>query len=80
MKTYTVFGFYADNQQPWMEHASAKTPKQATVKAVKSLSDRNGGDLSNMFVIEVIEGTHQGCLLNEYVFTVNNIKKTNFSN
>lgn len=69
MKTYTVIGFYADNQQPWIEYAPGKTPKQAAVKAVRDLSDRNGTDPSDMFIVEVIEGEHQGCLSNETVFT-----------
>jgi hypothetical protein len=60
--TYTVIGFYRDNNQPWMEHVTAPDPKAAAGKALVKLSAASSGD---PVAVEVIAGHHNGKLCNE---------------
>lgn len=65
-KPYTVIGLYCDNQQPWMAHVMAKTPRTAAIAAIKKLE--NGPDkcdADNLVVIEVVEGKVRGVLGND---------------
>lgn len=66
MNKYTVIGFYRDNEQPFIQHVTAKDPKAAAVVAVCSLSleEDYDGDLN---VVEVLEGHHMGVLANEQI-------------
>jgi hypothetical protein len=66
-KPYTVIGLYADNQQPWMEHVSATTPKKAALKGIKVMVDKNEAEKDDLFVVDVIEGHHMGTLNNNSV-------------
>ena len=64
-KAHTVIGLYADNQQPWIEHVSSENPRQAAIDAITKLSVEY--DCDDMYVVEVLEGTHMGTLLNDTV-------------
>lgn len=55
-KTYTVIGFYEDNDQPWLGHGKGKTAKEAVRDAVKDLD-------SPVNIVEVVEGSVNGVLL-----------------
>jgi hypothetical protein len=61
MMKYTVIGIYSDNQQPWGNIVEAENPLKAAIKAIKDLYDdgKCGGELEDMFVVDVIEGEHQ---------------------
>jgi len=58
---YTVIGIYADNQQPWSHSVEEINPTRAAIKAITELYDegRGGGQLEDMFVVDVIEGEHK---------------------
>ena len=40
--SYTVVGYYSDNNQPWTSHVEAENPKGAGKNAVEELMDLNG--------------------------------------
>ena len=75
-KVYTVFGLYADNQQPWAHEGKGTTPREAAIDAINSLYDdgKNGAELEDMAVVDVIEGSHKGVLGNDVVVTLDNLK------
>lgn len=72
---YTVIGLYADNQQSWMEHVSATTPKKAALKGIKVMVDKNDAEEADLFVVDVIEGHHIGKLSNDFVVNKAGIKE-----
>ena len=76
-KNYTVVGIYGDNQQPWMEHVKAETPKAAALGGIKKIDKRNDGavEIEDIFVVDVIEGTVKGCLCNEKVVDRDDLEK-----
>lgn len=62
-KPYTVVGYHADNDQPFVDHRKASDPQEA---ARKSMLYRKG---SCAVVVDVFEGSLQGVLKNEKVLT-----------
>jgi predicted metallopeptidase len=74
---YTVIGIFGDNQQPWMEHVKALTPKAAALAGIKKIDKRNDGgvEVEDLFVIEVIRGHVKGCLCNEKVVNKNSLSE-----
>lgn len=77
MKPYTVVGFYADNQQPWVTFVEAGHPKAAAKKGVTQLYDNGsyGVELEDIFVVEVFEGHLQGKLGNQKVCSLEALKR-----
>ena len=77
MKDYTVIGFYADNQQPWMAFVVAGTPKAAVKKGIKTVYDNgeSGAELEDMFVVEVVEGQCHGVLGNQKAVSLKDLTK-----
>jgi hypothetical protein len=77
MKKYTVIGFYADNQQPWMSFVEASSPKAAAKKGIKTVYDNgeSGAELQDMFVIEVLAGQQYGLLGNQKVSSLRELNK-----
>jgi len=72
---YTVIGLYADNSQPWMTHSTGDTPAHAARNGMLSLvrgSDK--ADSDNLFVVEVIEGWHNGTLCNDSTLSYADVK------
>ena len=65
MKDWTVVGYYRDNNQPWMEFVKAETAQRAALAAVSMAPDSVSS--TDRAVVEVVEGNHKGCLLNEEV-------------
>ena len=68
LEGYTVVGYYLDNNQPWIDHVKkAKSPKDAALKAIQQMleASEHSVEEDDLFVVEVIKGTHQGCLGNE---------------
>jgi hypothetical protein len=61
LKEYTVIGFYVDNNEVFMDWFKAATPQGACNKAKAKRKNLDTG------IVEVIEGKHKGCLLNEAV-------------
>lgn len=59
MKKYTVIGYYADNDQPFVDWVSAKDPSAAAAKALR-LKDENYAPR----IVEVLKGHHKGVLGN----------------
>jgi len=59
---FTVVGYYEDNGQIWIEHTKGHDSSEAVVNAVKSLESRNEDclDRSNICIVEVFRGHHQG--------------------
>lgn len=75
-KSYTVVGMYTDIDQPWMEHVkTASDPKAAAIKAINQLNKKDMIDPDYIFVVEVIEGRHTGCLNNDTVLNLNDLKE-----
>lgn len=72
-KGYTVVGVWADLQQPWMAHVEAKNPDEAAAKGIRQTYNKgkNGGELEDLFVVEVIAGTHHGLMDNQPDTTIN---------
>lgn len=62
VKDYTVIGFWADNQQPFVTYVRSPNPRFAVVQAAHFAEA--GEDL---IIVEVIEGRHRGQLGNETV-------------
>jgi len=64
---YTVIGLWGDNRQPWIAHVDAKNPDDAAAKGIRKTYNRgkNGGELEDLFVVEVIAGTHLGLMNNQ---------------
>ncbi len=59
--SYTVVGFYADNQQPWATTVDAGSPEQAAGNAVREMMLTNDWDTpDDIRVIEVLEGDCRG--------------------
>jgi hypothetical protein len=71
-QAYTVIGIWADQQQPWMAHVNAETPDKAAAKGIRQTYNKgkNGGELEDLFVVEVIAGTHMGLMDNQPDTTV----------
>lgn len=70
MKTYTYIGYYRDNGQPWMAHLQADKPNSGEALAevvAKLLGLENAPELSDIVIVEAIEGAHRGVLSNERV-------------
>ena len=57
-KKYTVIGYHADNDEPYMAWVKSTRPQLAAIKVARKAS-------SSIVVVEVIKGFHKGCLLNE---------------
>lgn len=57
--TFTVIGFYEDNNQTWTDYVEGQTAIEVTIKA---LSKRQ--KYGNPVVVEVFEGLHKGLLEN----------------
>ena len=74
---YTVVGIYGDNQQPWIEHVKAETPKAAALAGIKKVDKRNDGavEIEDIFVVDVIKGRVKGCLCNEKVVDKDDLEK-----
>lgn len=60
-RKWTVVGFYTDNNQPWVEWTTAKTPEAAAAVAARA---RYPNDVA---VLEVFAGHRKGRLNNEEV-------------
>lgn len=75
-KTYTAFGIYSDSQQPWTHSVGASSPREAAEKAIVELYDdgKGGGELEDIFVVDVVEGTHQSLLNNSVVVSLKDLK------
>ena len=68
MKPYTVIGFFAVGDQPWMEWTEAASAAEAVEPAVRNVMKINDlDDDDGIMVVEVIEGHVKGCLCNEYI-------------
>ena len=73
MKSYTVVGYWTDNDQPIVEHVSALTPQKAIEAAKAEILSRETvvDDVDfitpNTRWVEVFEGHHHGVLSNEEV-------------
>jgi hypothetical protein len=76
-RAYTVIGFYADNQQPWMAFVGATSPKAAAKLGIKTVYDNgeSGAELEDMFVVEVVEGQRPGILGNQKVVSLKDLNK-----
>jgi hypothetical protein len=75
---YTVVGFYKDNDQPWMDHVKADNPQAGARASIQKMFESNnegGVPLEDIIVVEVIEGHVKGCLCNEKVVNVDDLKK-----
>lgn len=71
MKGYTVVGYYADNNQPWVEFAEADSAKEAAEQAVDQLIERDSSIMGqDVRIVEAFEGKHFGCLNNETVLNL----------
>jgi hypothetical protein len=66
MKYYTVVGYYTDNNQPLVEHVHSASPRQAAIKALAG---------KEALAVEVFKGKHKGCLANEEVLDIKDLKK-----
>jgi hypothetical protein len=77
VKKYTVVGFYADNQQPWITFVEAASPKIAARKGIRQLYDNGscGAALEDIFVVEVLAGHNQGLLGNQKVSSLDTLKR-----
>jgi len=77
VKKYTVVGFYADNQQPWISFVEAVSPKVAARKGIRQLYDNGscGAALEDIFVVEVLAGHNQGLLGNQKVSSLEALKQ-----
>jgi hypothetical protein len=77
VENYTVIGFYADNQQPWIIFVEASSPKVAARKGIRKLYDNGscGAELEDIFVVEVFVGHHQGLLGNQKVSSLEALKQ-----
>jgi hypothetical protein len=56
MKKYTVVGFYADNDQVFVEHTKANSPETAVLFATANLS-------SKPVIVDVFNGHLKGLLI-----------------
>jgi len=66
---YTVIGYWADENQPWIEWGRGFSPHDGMVDALKHAMEENQWDedyMMDLFVIEVIEGHHSGVLGNRH--------------
>ena len=61
---YTVIGIYGDNQQPWMVQVNADSPLEAAIAGINKTYDggKNGPELEDIFVVEVVAGKMKGIL------------------
>jgi hypothetical protein len=78
-KSYTVFGIYGDNQQPWARQVEATTPRKAAIEGITLCYDegRNGAELEDIFVLDVVEGAVNGVLGNDCVISLKDLKSKN---
>ena len=67
-KKYTIIGLWADNSLPWVEFAEGTSAADAVRHALTGAKSENNWDdevMKNLFIVEVVEGHHQGLLWNE---------------
>jgi len=60
---YTIVGFYAENDQPFTHHASAKDPLSAAQKIVRLTEEWSP------IIVDVLEGKQKSVLDNSNIFT-----------
>lgn len=76
-RNYTVFGIYGDNSQPWMTYvADVVSPRTAARRGILITYDKgkNGVELEDILVIEVVEGYVKGVLGNDAVMGMKDLK------
>ncbi|MEN6550075.1 MAG: hypothetical protein ABFE07_28870 [Armatimonadia bacterium] len=70
VKRFTVVGYFADEDQPWVEHVITLNSEQAIAVAVRKLCKLNDWNAEeeahNIVVVEVFRGHHKGQLHNNY--------------
>jgi hypothetical protein len=73
---YTVVGIYSDSQQPWMIRVESTSPRRAAIKGIKAIYNdgKNGSELEDLFVVEVLEGNVFGVLSNDVVISLKDLK------
>lgn len=57
---YTVVGYFADNNQVWIEHVLANDWKDAFRQGVKQIKLVSDQDDDNIVVVEAFLGHHKG--------------------
>jgi hypothetical protein len=75
LNSYTVLGLYADNQQPWTTHVSAKDPTAAAIKGIKEMEKSYDADINDLFVVEVVAGKVEGLLGNDSCMNIEKLKE-----
>ena len=74
-KPYTVLGLYADNQQPWTTHVTAKDPTAAAIKGIREMEESYDADVNDLFVVEVVAGKVKGLLENDACLNLEKLKE-----
>jgi len=75
MKTYTIAGYYPDNNHPAVNHVEAETPRAALLALPAKIVERTDEEL-DMDVCAIFEGAHVDLgpeadeLLSELTYTV----------
>lgn len=77
-KSYTVFGIYGDSQQPWTHWVNGSaSPRAAAKRAITELHKVNSAEIDDIFVVDVIEGTHRSLLGNCVVVSLKDLRAKN---
>jgi len=73
---FTVIGMYADNQQLWTSHVEeASSPKEAAIKGINNIIEKEHVETEDIFVFEVFEGHITGKLNNIHALCLDNLKE-----
>lgn len=66
---FTIVGYWADNDQPWVEHAEGKNAQEAAARAVAEAD--NADDL---IVVEAFKGSIKAQLCNVKATTIDRME------
>lgn len=77
LKPYTVVGFYADSNQPWVDFVASTSAKLAAQRGILNMynNGENGCEVEDLMVVEVFAGHNKGLLLNQKVSSFETLKR-----
>ena len=70
MKQYTVIGYYENDGLRFVHHVEADYPEAAVTAAIKYVRGESGGE-TDLVIVEVIDGHHNGQLEGDNIWDAN---------
>ena len=64
---FTVVGYFADNGQVWVRHATGFDYEDAVAAAVRDVKKKAGAELDGIAVVEVFEGHNKAVGVHDHI-------------